>query len=54
MNEIILLALELTKKKALISEHTAINWLKKLGYKCKDVKKGIYIDGHERHDVVEY
>ena len=54
VNKIILPPLELTEKKASISECTAINWLKKLGYKCKDVQKGIHIDGHERHDVVEY
>ena len=54
VNKIILPALELTQKKASISECTAINWLKKLGYECKDVQKGIYVDGHERHDVVKY
>jgi hypothetical protein len=36
-----------------ISERTSINWLKKLGYLCKDVQKGMYIDGHERPDVIE-
>jgi len=30
-----------------------IHWLKKLGYECKDVKKGIYVDGHERPDVIQ-
>ena len=49
----VLLALEMTKKNGSISEHTAINWLKKLGYVCKDIKKGVYHDGHECPDVVE-
>ena len=54
VNEVILPTLGLTEKKASICEHTAVNWLKKLGYECKDVRKGIYIDGHKRPDVVEY
>ena len=54
VNEVILPTLGLTKKNASICECTAINWLKKLGYERKDVKKGIYVDGHERPDVVEY
>lgn len=53
VNDIILPTLELTEKKASICERTAVNWLYKLGYECKDVKKGIYVDGHERCDVVE-
>jgi len=53
VNDVILLALEMTKKNGSISERTAINWLKKLGYVCKDIKKGVYHDGHERPDVVE-
>lgn len=36
-----------------ISEPTAQRWLKfRLGYECKEAKKGIYIDGHERPDVI--
>jgi len=31
----------------------AVNWLKKLGYSCKDVKKGVYHDGHKCPDVIE-
>ena len=54
VNKVILPTLGLTEKNASICECTAINWLKKLGYECKDVKKGIYVDGHERLDVVEY
>jgi hypothetical protein len=53
VNDVILPALEMTKKKGSISKRTAINWLKKLGYVCKDVKKGVYHDGHEHSDVVE-
>ena len=53
INNVILLTLELTKKKASICEHTAVNWLHRLGYECKDVKKEIYVDGHERSDIVE-
>ncbi len=30
------------------------NYLKKLGYTYAKVKKGMYIDGHEREDVVVY
>ena len=48
VNKAILPTLQLTTKKASICKCTAIRWLKKLGYECKDVKKGIYVDGHER------
>ena len=37
-----------------ISIRTARRWLHKLGFKQVSSKKGIYIDGHERADVVEY
>lgn len=33
---------------------TAARWLIQLGWRHSMVKKGIYIDGHERKDVVEY
>lgn len=36
-----------------ICSHTARTWLNKLGYKYKDVRKDVFIDGHERPDVVE-
>ncbi|EAU83213.1 hypothetical protein CC1G_11674 [Coprinopsis cinerea okayama7 len=36
-----------------ISERGAIRWLIKLGYTLSNVKKGVYIDGHERPDVVK-
>ena len=39
---------------ASISEKTARVWLKKLGLVSQSQKKGIYFDGHERSDVLEY
>jgi ribulose 1,5-bisphosphate synthetase/thiazole synthase len=37
-----------------ITESTAQRWLKyKLGYECKEAKKGVYMDGHEHLDVIE-
>lgn len=53
VNNVILPALDLIGDEMNISERTLINWLKKLGYLCKDVQKGMYIDGHERPDVIE-
>ena len=52
VNKIILPTLALTGRTT-ISERTAIQWLKKLGYTCKDVQKGLYHDGHEWPDVVD-
>jgi hypothetical protein len=37
-----------------ISERTARRWLIKLGWRQTVVRKGVYMDGHERNDVVEY
>ena len=37
-----------------ISLRTAVRWLHRLGFKPMSHKKGIYIDGHEREDVVKY
>ena len=37
-----------------IKEGTAVKWLHELGFRSQKHKKGIYIDGHERQDVVEY
>ncbi|CAG8728751.1 35412_t:CDS:2, partial [Racocetra persica] len=37
-----------------ISLNTAKNYLKELGYVYERVKKSVYIDGHEREDVVAY
>lgn len=36
-----------------ICPSTAVSWLKGLGFRRSKYKKGIYIDGHERADVVE-
>ena len=36
-----------------IRSRTARNWLRKLGFEYKDVCKDVFIDGHERADVVE-
>ena len=36
-----------------IGEITTVRWLKKLGFKLRKVSKGIYVDGHEREDVVQ-
>jgi hypothetical protein len=53
INETIVPALGFTGPEATISERTARNWLRKLGYSCIEVRKGLYHDGHERPDVVE-
>ena len=37
-----------------ISTETARLWLRSLGFAQKYHKKGVYFDGHERQDVVEY
>ena len=37
-----------------ISCETARKWLHELGFSVVDAKKGTYVDGHERSDVVEY
>lgn len=53
INEVIVPALGFTGRDATISEQTARNWLRKLGYSCVEVRKGLYHDGHEWPDVVE-
>lgn len=35
-------------------ERTAQRWLVKLGWVRTQVRKGVYMDGHEREDVVDY
>jgi hypothetical protein len=51
INEVILPALRI---EGAISESTAQRWLRfKLGYQCKESKKGLYVDGHERPDVIK-
>jgi hypothetical protein len=37
-----------------IHVRTARRWLHKLSWRYQQKKKGMYIDGHERQDVVEY
>ena len=37
-----------------ISEATARRWLSKLGFSRVHHQKGVYFDGHERNDVVDY
>jgi hypothetical protein len=37
-----------------ISECTARRWLAKLGWKYRKQRNGMYIDGHEHKDIVEY
>ena len=37
-----------------ISLSTALRWLHNLGFEVIKKKKGTYVDGHEREDVVEY
>ena len=37
-----------------ITPRTARKWLHDLGFTPKQYKKGLYFDGHEREDVVEY
>ena len=39
---------------AKVSIPTATRWLHKLGFNPSSTKKGLYIDGHERKDVVDY
>jgi hypothetical protein len=40
--------------KASISKKTASRWLKKLDWRYQRARNGMYIDGHEREDVVAY
>ena len=35
-----------------ISQRAAYRWLHKLGFRWVPIKKGVYVDGHERPDVV--
>ena len=37
-----------------VSLRTAVHWLRHLGFKPRSHKKGVYIDGHEREDVVKH
>jgi hypothetical protein len=44
----------LSIRKDTVSEWTARCWLVKLGWRRTRLKKGVYMDGHERSDVVKY
>ena len=35
------------------AENTILTWINKMGFKVHVLKKSIYVDGHEREDVVE-
>ena len=37
-----------------ITTRTAAKWLHNLGFSPRSYKKGLYFDGHEREDVIEY
>jgi hypothetical protein len=50
VNEFLLPQLKISET---ISISTSVRWLKKLGFSMRRVVKGIYVDGHERPDVVE-
>ena len=53
LNKIILPSLGMSPSKPLC-ERTARRWLVKLGWTRTILRKGVYMDGHERSDVVEY
>ena len=35
-----------------LTASAAVAWLKKLGFEWKEVRKGVYIDGHEKPEVI--
>ena len=37
-----------------ISPRTASKWLHDLGFHPTPYRKGVYVDGHEREDVIQY
>ena len=41
-------------EKTVIKPRTARIWLNRLGYQITDIKKRVFLDGHERLNVVEY
>lgn len=53
VNTVILPALDITPKKP-ISTRTSRCWLIKLGWRYTQVKKGVYMDGHEHDNIVKY
>ena len=42
------------KGKLSVTVSTAVRWLRKLGFEWREVRKGVFIDGHEKEDVVDY
>jgi len=54
VSELILPSLGASNENKSISEKTALRWLRALGWIYSETKKGVYIDGHERADVVAY
>jgi len=52
-NNVILPTINPTGKDGSICEQTAIQWLIKLGYTCKDAKKGLYHNGYKCPDVIK-
>ncbi|KAG0123787.1 hypothetical protein HOY82DRAFT_618690 [Tuber indicum] len=42
------------RKRRSVTTRTIRRWLRRNGYNYTDVRKGVYIDGHEREDVVAY
>jgi hypothetical protein len=54
VNDMIIPVLGLDLGGELISERCARRWLIKLGYGVKEVRKGLYVDGHKHANVVEY
>jgi hypothetical protein len=53
LNNTILPGLSVSLKQPL-STRTARRWLLRLGWRLTTLRKGVYMDGHERPDVVEY
>jgi len=53
INEEILPRLMISCSKGICRTST-YNWLLRLGFYKSEVKKGVYVDGHEREDVVAY
>ena len=37
-----------------ISGKTAIRWMQRLGLQYSEARKGMFVDGHERPDILEY
>ncbi|KAF8585146.1 hypothetical protein K439DRAFT_1344160, partial [Ramaria rubella] len=53
LNSTVLPSINISQSKPL-SERTMRRWLVKLGWTRTTLRKGVYMDGHEREDVVKY